>query len=43
MMEACGLVFSRILVTNAQGEPPLPFGAMDKQGLGGQSNVKRMK
>jgi hypothetical protein len=31
MMEATGMLLSRIHVTNAQGQAPLPFGAMDKQ------------
>ena len=39
LMEAQGMIFSRIHVTNSQGPAPLPFGAMDAQG----SNVKSMK
>jgi hypothetical protein len=40
MMEATGMVLSRIHVTSSQGQAPLPFGAMDAQG---SSSVKSMK
>jgi hypothetical protein len=38
VMETFGLFFSRIHVTNSQGPPPAPIGAMD-----GDENQKRKK
>jgi hypothetical protein len=39
-IEACGMCFSRIHVTNSTGEPPLPLGKMETKS---DSKVKSMK
>ena len=38
-LEACGMCFSRIHVTNSQGDAPLPFGTLESK----HSQVKNMK